>query len=269
MSSKSESKSDPKAPEGKAGASLNALKHGLFARDAVLPEEDRGQFLELLQALEAEHQPVGPMEEFFVQQLAAAQWRLRRLGRIETGLLFYRMEEIGEFEYKFRRQSPEDRGGPGAPGPEYDETTRLLGEVFWRNAQGDALAKLSRYEMMVRRACYRALHNLQFCQARRAGQPRRTSPSDPRSMGYAEMRKPTHSAIIESRTPLRERQSLWRIKLMRPQASTPGSKTNSIRSTSTTAPPSTRAGKKCLNPAAVQARNHPNPRPPRRPLHRP
>ena len=34
----------PRTEEGKARVSLNALKHGLLARDAVLPSEDPAEF---------------------------------------------------------------------------------------------------------------------------------------------------------------------------------------------------------------------------------
>ena len=33
----------PKTPEGKAAVRLNAFRHGLLARDVVLPEEDFGR----------------------------------------------------------------------------------------------------------------------------------------------------------------------------------------------------------------------------------
>ena len=60
----------PTTPEGKARASINSLRHGLLARQVVLPIEDRAQYLELLAALEAEHQPEGPLETFLVHQMA-------------------------------------------------------------------------------------------------------------------------------------------------------------------------------------------------------
>lgn len=38
----------PRTPQVKARASLNAVRHGLLARQSVIPEEDRAQFLALL-----------------------------------------------------------------------------------------------------------------------------------------------------------------------------------------------------------------------------
>ena len=90
----------PKTPEGKARSSANAIRHGLLARQIVLPIEDRAQYLELLAALEAEHQPDGPLETYLVHQMASAQWRLQRLTRIETGFFICRLEKVRELEYE-------------------------------------------------------------------------------------------------------------------------------------------------------------------------
>ena len=77
----------PRTEEGKSRVSQNALKHGLLARDAVLPGEDPADFEAQLAALEADIQPQGALECELVRQLADAQWRLRRLTRIESGYL--------------------------------------------------------------------------------------------------------------------------------------------------------------------------------------
>jgi hypothetical protein len=68
----------PRTPLGKARASLNAVRHGLSAHNAVLPHEDQAAYLELQASLEAQFHPQGPVESFLVQQMASAQWRLLR-----------------------------------------------------------------------------------------------------------------------------------------------------------------------------------------------
>ena len=60
----------PKTPEGKAVVSRNALRHGLRARDVVLPEEDVDAFEDLLNRVRAELSPVGPIEEAFTASLS-------------------------------------------------------------------------------------------------------------------------------------------------------------------------------------------------------
>ena len=52
----------PKTPEGKAVIRLNALRHGLLAREVVLPGEDADAFEELWNRVRADLSPVGPIE---------------------------------------------------------------------------------------------------------------------------------------------------------------------------------------------------------------
>lgn len=58
---------------------FNALRHGVLSRYTVLPWEDRQEYQSVLDALVAEHQPVGPTEEHLVEELAGILWRKRRL----------------------------------------------------------------------------------------------------------------------------------------------------------------------------------------------
>jgi hypothetical protein len=173
----------PRTPEGKAASSRNALKHGLLARDAVLLEEDKPAFLQLLATFQAAHQPVGPLEEFLVCQMAAAQWRLARVNRIETGLIATRLEQSRHsLRHTYADEQPFGQAQP-APGhdqapdsdpaaADYYQTTRLLGLSFHLDTCGaDSFCKLCRYENTIRRAFYKALSALQSAQARRLGQP--------------------------------------------------------------------------------------------------
>src|ERR1700752_3877532 len=74
----------PKTPEGKAAVRLNACRHGLLARDVVLPGEDADAFEDLWNQVRANLSPVGPIEEFLVDRVVNAMWRLRRLAWAET-----------------------------------------------------------------------------------------------------------------------------------------------------------------------------------------
>ena len=60
-------------------ARFNALRHGVLSQHAVLPWEDGEEYRALLEALVAEHKPVGPTEEHLVEELAGVIWRKRRL----------------------------------------------------------------------------------------------------------------------------------------------------------------------------------------------
>jgi hypothetical protein len=165
----------PKTLEGKTRSSLNAVRHGLLARDAVLPQEDRATYLELLAALQAEYQPDGPTHTFLVEQLASAQWRMQRFRRVETGLVVAEFERTKRTEYCEDPVKHEDADYT-TPTEHYDEATRLLGLVFVQNCRGDAFTKLARYGTMLNREYYRALKALQDCPRPTPPAPARTAP---------------------------------------------------------------------------------------------
>lgn len=150
----------PKTPEGKARSSRNALKHGLLARDAVLPCEDPAEFDALLTSLEVELQPSTPMERFYVWQIADAQWRLRRIVRIETGLIADRMEDLqtkeSAREPKFALSEEEERE------ERYDSKSRTLGRSFADTcAYPSTMVNVTRHEASIRRGLYQAIQSLE------------------------------------------------------------------------------------------------------------
>jgi hypothetical protein len=73
----------PRTPRGKAVAGRNATTHGLFARDIVLPSlgEDPEGYGQIQAELNAELNPENLLERHYVEKIAAASWRLRRLHR--------------------------------------------------------------------------------------------------------------------------------------------------------------------------------------------
>jgi hypothetical protein len=68
----------PVTEAGRAAVRLNALKHGLRARQLVLPGESREEFDQLCQDLESEWQPQTPTERICLENMVAAQWKLIR-----------------------------------------------------------------------------------------------------------------------------------------------------------------------------------------------
>jgi hypothetical protein len=77
----------PKTPQGKAAVRLNSLKHGLRAAAVVLPGEKQEEFDQLCAALDAEWQPQSPTARCYLEQMAIAQWKLRRVEIAEASLL--------------------------------------------------------------------------------------------------------------------------------------------------------------------------------------
>ena len=139
----------PRTEEGKARVSLNALKHGLLARDAVLPEEDPAEFDRQLRDLEHDLRPENSVEFELVRQIADAQWRMRRLVRIETAFLSTAIEAQRRHEEIFR---------PGKIQPGREGETQLLGAGLLNRTQ--ALLHLARYDAHLSRRYYRAIAEL-------------------------------------------------------------------------------------------------------------
>jgi hypothetical protein len=79
----SERSTGPKTGEGKNTVKWNALKHGLLAKAAVLPQEDRAEYERLWAGLVEDYQPVGILEELHVEEIACTYWRRRRAVRAE------------------------------------------------------------------------------------------------------------------------------------------------------------------------------------------
>jgi hypothetical protein len=89
----------PQTQRGKAVVRLNALRHGLLARDVVLPGESADAFEELLSQVRAEFAPVGPIEELLVDRLVKIMWWFCRLDRVETALFDWRVRVLNGSEY--------------------------------------------------------------------------------------------------------------------------------------------------------------------------
>ncbi|HSB17861.1 MAG TPA: hypothetical protein VLE22_25655 [Bryobacteraceae bacterium] len=138
----------PTSDEGKARSASNALQHGLLSRDIVLPDEDAEEFTTLAASYTAQLDPQGPLEEFCVRQMVAADWKLRRLLRLETGMLAYGVEYIRDVD------DDDDRWSGNSS---YEETTVLLGKMISGSSRTTRLSLLTRYESSIRQSWYKAL----------------------------------------------------------------------------------------------------------------
>ena len=181
----------PRTPEGKEAARLNALRHGLRSKEVLLPGEDADALRELDEKLRAELDPHGELEDLLVDRIIAAHWRLRRLGRVETGIFAWQHHE--ELAERAEREAREyEEADEGFFGPEIvitdpqkheeamsrarairsaqEDETATLGRTFARDADGaNAFSKFSRYETSIDRQLYKALHELERRQAARQG----------------------------------------------------------------------------------------------------
>ena len=175
---------------------LNAVRHGLLARDAVLPGEDANAFENLWNEVRAELSPVGPIEELLVERIVNYMWRLRRSARAETALFHWRVYWLKAIQVAQRVRSYEkpvidtsssftiisDEASHseatemlGEVEAERDRDEVLLGRAFYIDAkEGDTLAKLARYETRHEPSLFRTLNELRKMQDKRRS--RQSSP---------------------------------------------------------------------------------------------
>ncbi len=77
----------PRTEPGKQRSSLNALRHGLTARTAVLPTENPDACQRHIQQFLDEYQPATQPETQLVHEIANTTWRLNRIPFLEAELL--------------------------------------------------------------------------------------------------------------------------------------------------------------------------------------
>lgn len=139
----------PKTEAGKARSMFSGLKHGLYARDVVLPGEDTAAYDAMLADLCAALEPHGRAEEDLVRRAADMSWRLGRSASIEAGLLNPDWSRDPRAEWVGTREGPLIDGFRIA----LDETKTL--------------DQLGRYEARLERGLQRTLDILYRLQATR------------------------------------------------------------------------------------------------------
>jgi hypothetical protein len=75
-----------KTSEGKAKASLNAVKTALTGRTVLLPADDAAAYECHIQSFADDYSPVGLREANLVQSIADTWWRLKRIPSLESAL---------------------------------------------------------------------------------------------------------------------------------------------------------------------------------------
>ena len=132
----------PRTLVGQATSSKNSLKHGLLAQQLIIRDESPSE-LEILQTnLYNSLQPIDSVEELLVEKIIKAAWRMQRVLQIEKE--FLQKKDYSGWE--------------------------KLNQAF-KGYDGNYLMNLFRYEAMLEKHFYKALHELQRIQGIRSGQP--------------------------------------------------------------------------------------------------
>lgn len=95
----------------------NAVKHGVLSTLVVLPHEDEGQFVNLLESLAVEHLPSGPTEMHLVEELAGIMWRKRRVLMAEGAAINRGLRSVATDTYSHQAKAavPFVHGMPDKP----------------------------------------------------------------------------------------------------------------------------------------------------------
>lgn len=100
----------PRTPEGQDVSKMNACRHGILSKEAVVRgrciKEDDQEFAALHQRLCEELEPVGLLEEMLVDDIVTARWRMRRALKAEAGEIALNVDE-GQWARETQCPTPE------------------------------------------------------------------------------------------------------------------------------------------------------------------
>ena len=135
-----------KSPAGIQKSLGNALKHGLTGKAVVLSNESQQNFDDLHQSYVREFSPESTVEMDLIDQMVSAQWRLRRIWRMQTAALDLKMDQQeAEIAKAFNQ---------------IDQPTRTTVAFTAMANEGKALDLILRYETAYTRMHQRAMNSL-------------------------------------------------------------------------------------------------------------
>lgn len=150
-----------KTAKGKTVSRYNAMKHGLLCKEVLIEGEEENSLKELEQKVRTSLQPVGELELLLTDRIIANIWRLKRAMRVERSSM----------EWQKNYQDPFDDKPDNELGSVLEEIVepQKYREKVTSMIANSSTEKLLRYEAMIERGIYKALHELQRIQAARVG----------------------------------------------------------------------------------------------------
>jgi len=139
----------PRTDSGKRKVAANAVKHGLSGAHIIILGEDPAQYDALLADFQADLHPSGITESLLVEQIAQAQWKLKRIAQMEIRLFAPSRDLLSHL-------------------PPDTDPLNIAAHLFYNDSEANqSILKLSRYESAARRAYNQALKQLLQLQALR------------------------------------------------------------------------------------------------------
>ena len=167
----------PNTKSGKSAVKYNALKHGIYTKDVVLPTEDVTQYRELLAAFRLEYEPETPTETYLIENVVSSIWRRRRVQASEVGLQdLLRCEQAERIEANFENISTNA------------EMANAMRSDF---THGRMLSDLWRHDARLERSISRSLKELQRLKSLRPNEPNQPGPQPEKQISQEQSQTPT------------------------------------------------------------------------------
>jgi hypothetical protein len=120
----------PRTDEGKAVVSQNAVKHGLFAAEAVITGENPADYEAYHDQFLAELAPIGMVESMLAERVVSLGWRLQRAERMQNQAIEDMIEcEVTNPKVRDRRERHCYDEGLRPGDPRYDPDHLALGRI--------------------------------------------------------------------------------------------------------------------------------------------
>ncbi|MBN1508126.1 MAG: hypothetical protein JW955_14845 [Sedimentisphaerales bacterium] len=151
----------PRTRIGKAIVARNAIKHGLFARQDLIAEEDPQQYQEHRQGLLGELSPAGQIDGILAERIVSLTWRLKRAERLQNELYDYLLAKeidrsLAALPDEMTAIQQERLRGCVDMNPEY-----AVGRMLAKDYKGEKmLDRMSMYERRIEGSLYRTMHEL-------------------------------------------------------------------------------------------------------------
>ncbi len=185
----------PRTTEGKRWSRQNALKHGILASAVLIPEMSSGEggaeFDELLSALRQDREPMGVMEDMWVEKIAVCWWRQKRALHSEAVLvraqrepelhqqIFEAVKTVEEVMRNRMARMKRQEAGEGVEQDDEKDREHDEEEIsdhcesmkdWYSLPLGDELDRIIRYETAIQRQLLNAINQLERLQRARKGE---------------------------------------------------------------------------------------------------